>query len=92
MPEHLSDITPGGKANADFVAAMQEKYSDQELYSDLVGLIPNRCIGCSSAWSHVDRNQVDKLLDCPGREEVTTEFAGKLVVQHFCHLPTGSEK
>ena len=86
MPEHLSDVTPGGKANANFVASMQEDHPK------LAKSIPNQCLGCSSAWLHALRGRADRLKDCPGREEVIIEFTGELVAQHFCHLPTDSEK
>lgn len=86
MSEHLSDTTPGGKANTDFVASTREDHPE------LIGSIPDQCLGCSSACLHALRGRAERLENCPGREEVTIEFAGKLVAQHFCHLPTGSKK
>jgi len=86
MSEYEPDITPGGKANADFVASMSEDHPE------LAESIPVQCLECSSAWLHALRGRANRLENCPGRKNETMEFAGKLVTQYFCHLPSGSEK
>ncbi len=86
MSEHVPDITPGGIANADFVAKMRADPLE------LQDKIPVDCKDCSSAWLFAFRGRANRLKDCPGREAETMEFAGKLVTQYFCHLPTSSKK
>ena len=86
MSEHAPDITAGGKANANFVAKMRVDYPE------LQDKIPVGCKDCSSAWLLAFRGRANRLEACPAREEVAIELAGKLVTQHFCHLPTDSEE
>ena len=86
MPEHLSDVTPGGKANANFVASMQEDHPK------LAKSIPNQCLGCSSAWLHALRGRSERLADCSGREEEVVELDGRLFIRGFCNLQKNIDK
>lgn len=81
MPETEPEVTAGARANTNFIASMQEQHPE------LAELVPEQCSECSSAWLHALRDRVDRLTDCPGREEVTAEITGKLVTRHFCRLP-----